>query len=108
MWTLVFSKIIRDDIDICYNYIKETLEAPQAAENLIEELIKKLDYIKVNPFARSLVQDKYLASLGIRAIKIKNYVLYYHLEAEKKTINIIRFFYKKRDWIKLLKESMMG
>jgi hypothetical protein len=45
MYTLIFSKIIHDDIDSCYRYITETLEVPKAVENLIKELIDKLEYI---------------------------------------------------------------
>ncbi|MDR2588817.1 MAG: type II toxin-antitoxin system RelE/ParE family toxin [Spirochaetales bacterium] len=107
MYALVFSKVIREDIDSSYTYIKETLEAPHAAENLIKDIVEKLEYIKKTPYARSLVHDNYLTSLGIRSIKIKNYVLYYNVEEEKKSINIIRFFYNKRDWIKLLKEKTL-
>jgi toxin ParE1/3/4 len=105
MYTLLFPKIIHDDVDSCYNYIKEKLEAPKAAEDMIRELIKKMNYIKATPFTRPLVQDNYLASLEIRSIKIKQYVLYYQIDKEKKIINAIRFLYKRRDWIKILKEK---
>jgi plasmid stabilization system protein ParE len=106
MYALIFSKIINDDVYQSYTYIKETLEASKAAEDLIEELIDKLNYIKETPFRRPLVQDKYLASLEIRAIKVKNYVLYYNVEENKKIINIIRFMYNKRDWVNVLKEIL--
>jgi plasmid stabilization system protein ParE len=105
MYTLVFSKIIHEDIDSSYTYIKKTLEAPWAAENLIKEIIEKLNYIKETPYTRPLVPEDYLASLGIRSIKIKNYVLYYTVDEKNENINLIRFFYNKRDWIKLLKEK---
>jgi len=32
-YNLAFSKIIDEDIDSCYNYINDKLEAPMAAEN---------------------------------------------------------------------------
>jgi hypothetical protein len=64
MYTLIFSKIIREDIALGYTYIKETLESPQAAADLIKEIIEKLDYIKQTPYRRPLVQDEYLASFG--------------------------------------------
>jgi plasmid stabilization system protein ParE len=105
MYTLVFSRIIHEDIDSSYIYIKETLKAPGAAENLIKEIIEKLNYIKESPYTRPLVSEGYLASLGIRSIKIKNYVLYYTVDEKNENVNVIRFFYNKRDWIKLLKEK---
>jgi hypothetical protein len=50
MYSLNFSKIIHEDIDSSYKYIAETLEAPKAAENLVEEIIQKLNYIKKHHF----------------------------------------------------------
>jgi mRNA-degrading endonuclease RelE of RelBE toxin-antitoxin system len=103
MYNLSFSKIIDEDIDSCYNYIKDKLEAPTAAENLMKDLYKKLNHIKENPFSRPLVHDKLLASLGIRSIKVKNYLLFYNVEEEKNNVNIITFMYNKRDWINIVK-----
>jgi len=108
MYTLVFSKIIDDDIDSSYNYIKDTLEAPVAAENLMKELYDKLNYIKEKPYSRPLVHDKFLASLGIRSIRVKNYLIFYNIEEDDKDnkyVNVISFMYKKRDWINILKEK---
>jgi plasmid stabilization system protein ParE len=105
VYLLNFPKIIHEDVESCYKYIKETLDAPRAAEKLIEELISKLNYLKENPYIKSLVQDSYLASLGVRSIKVKNYVVYYDINENRNTINIIRFLYNKRDWIKILKET---
>jgi len=104
MYNLSFSKIIDEDIDSCYNYIKDKLDAPMAAENLMKELYEKLNQIKENPFFRPLVHDKLLASLGIRSIKVKNYLLFYSVEEEIKNLNIITFMYNKRDWVNIVKD----
>jgi plasmid stabilization system protein ParE len=105
MYLLNFTEIIHEDIDSSYKYIAEKLDAPGVAEKLIEEIIEKLNYIKETPYTRPLVQDNYLASLGIRSIKVKNYVIYYNVDEDEKRINVIRFFYNKRNWINLLKED---
>jgi len=103
MYTLLFSKIIDADIDSNYDYIKDILESPIAAENLMKELYEKLNYIKENPYSRPLVHDEFLASLGIRSIKVKNYLLFYSIENEE-YINVLSFMYNRRDWINILKE----
>jgi len=108
MYNLIFSKIIDEDIDLCYNYIKDTLEAPMAAENLMKELYRKLDYIKEKPNSRPLVCDKILASMGIRSIKVKNHIIFYNIDTEnKRNVNVISFMYNKRDWINILKEKSL-
>jgi len=104
MFNPVFSKIIVDDIDSCYFYIKDILQAPKAAENLMKELYVKIDKLLENPFFRPLVQDKLLASLGIRSIKIKNYLLFYNVEEKINNINFITFMYGRRDWANIIKE----
>jgi toxin ParE1/3/4 len=104
MYNLTFSKIFKIDANTVHRYIKETLEAPMAAENLKKELLEKLDCIKEKPYSRPLVQDKFLASFGIRSIKVKNYLLFYNIEEEANNINAITFMYNKRDWANIIKE----
>ncbi|MCL2185498.1 MAG: type II toxin-antitoxin system RelE/ParE family toxin [Treponema sp.] len=113
MYKLIFSKLIDEDIDSCYLYIRDTLQAPMAAEKLMKELYEKLDHIREKPYSRPLVQDKLLASFGIRSIKVKNYLLFYNIEEDeaekdKKNINVITFMYSKRDWINILKETPLN
>jgi plasmid stabilization system protein ParE len=105
VYKLRFSKLFKMDIDSSYNYIKNKLEAPMAADNLIREIMEKLNKIRENPDIRPLVQDKYLAPLGYRLINVKNYAIFYIIGNDKKHIKIIRFLYNKRNWINLLKEK---
>ena len=106
MYNLKFTKIADLDIDQSYTYIKDTLEAPKAAENLFSELYEKIVDILENPYKRALVQDKYLASLGIRSLNIKKYVLYYTIDENKNTISVLRFLHLLRDRINILKGSI--
>ena len=107
MFELVFSKVFDEDIDSSYNYIKDLLESPMAASNLMKELSSKLNYLEEKPYSRPLVQDKFLASFGIRSIRVKNHIVFYIIEDEnnKRTVNILRFMYCKRDWMNILKEK---
>ena len=105
MYILKFSKLYDADVDSSYNYIRENLGAPMAAENLIREILKKLNAIKENPRIRPLVQDKYLASLGYRLISVKNYMIFYIIGEDDEHIKVIRFLYSKRNWINMLKET---
>ena len=105
MYRLRFSKLYDKDVDSSYSYIKDKLESPQAAENLIRDMLQKLEKIKVNPIIRPLVQDKYLASLGYRSINVKNYLIFYIIGDDNKHVKIVRFLYKSRNWINMLREQ---
>jgi len=112
MYRAEFSKIIKEDIDNAHNYIKKTLEAPMAADKLKMELLEQIESIKNNPYARPLVQDKYLAYLGLRSKKVNNYLLFYKIKEPdnkgKKYIYLIRFMYSKRNWVKIFKNESIN
>jgi plasmid stabilization system protein ParE len=102
MYELILSKLFDNDIDSTYEYIKDNLEAPMAAENLMKEVKQKLNYLKENPTVRPLIKDKVILALKLRSAKVKNYVIYYSVDEEKQKINLIRFLHNKRDWINIL------
>jgi plasmid stabilization system protein ParE len=108
MFTLRFSSRINDDIVSSIGYIKNTLKAPMAAESHFDELKKAYEKLKENPYIRPLVQNKYLASQGIRFIKVKNYILIYYIEEEIKEVFLYRFMYARRDWINILTNDLNG
>jgi plasmid stabilization system protein ParE len=106
MFTLTFSSRINDDIVSSIGYIKNTLQAPMAAENHVKELKKVYEKLKENPYSRPLVHDEYLASQGIRLIKVKNYILIYSVDDGNKEIFLYRFMHARRDWINILTKEL--
>jgi hypothetical protein len=50
MYKLIFGKIFREDVKSSVNYIKQTLQAPVAAERLKDEIKKAYKTIKGTPF----------------------------------------------------------
>jgi plasmid stabilization system protein ParE len=112
MYRAEFSRIIKEDIDKAHKYIKEDLEAPMAADNLKRELLEQIENIKNNPYSRPLVQDKYLAYLGLRSKKVNNYLLFYKINEPdnkgEKYVYLIRFIYNKRNWVKIFKNESIN
>jgi len=127
VYRLKISKLYDSDVDSCYDYIRDNLKNPTAADNLIANILDKLIKIQENPKIRPLVRDEYLASLGYRLITVKNYMIFYIIgettaervtasegsrSADNEHLKIVRFLYCKRDWMNILKEKtveeMMG
>ena len=106
MFTLIFSETVNNDIVSSINYIRTVLKAPMAAENHYEELKRKYEQLKENPFIRPLVYNKFLSIQGIRFIKVKNYMLIYQINEEDKTVFLYRFMYCKRDLITILTNDL--
>jgi plasmid stabilization system protein ParE len=106
MFELKFSEKYNSDIVSSILYIKETLKAPRAAENHVEEAKKKYEQLKENPFRSSLVHDKYLATKVIRLIKAKNYMIFYSVNEKANEVFLYRFMYCRRDWINILTNEL--
>jgi len=106
MFELEFSEKVNSDIVSTLKYISTVLEAPKAAENHYKELLITYEKLKKNPHRRALVQNKYLASKGIRSINVKNYVMFYKINEDANTILLYRFLYCRRDWLNILSKEL--
>ena len=105
MHQIIFAKHFQEDVKSALNYIKNTLQAPAASERLKDEIRKTYKNIKLNPLMYPVVPNVDLASMGFRFTMVKNYMLFYIVE--EKRVNIIRFLYGRRNWINILKETII-
>ena len=90
-----------DLFEIGYYIAKELLE-PIVARKTVEKIGDEIIKLEEMPFRNALVADKRLALQGIRKIIIDNYIAFYIVSEDPKTVTIIRILYGKRDWINLL------
>ena len=82
-------------------YIIFTLEAPQAALKLLDELEKSINNLKVFPLAHRLYRPIKPIQTEYRVLTVKNYLVFYVVLEE--TIEIHRIIYKKRNLSQLIK-----
>lgn len=92
-----FTEKAEEDLDAALRYIAEELNNPSAASNLAKSVFKSIDAVLVCPDMGKLVVNEYLSDKTIRRLLIDNYVLYYKVLIEEKTIYIVRFVYGKRN-----------
>lgn len=91
------------DLNNAVDYITYVLKNPQAADDLLVETGNKIEELSSFPEKFALIDDPVLKAWGIRFTIIKNYIAFYRISEETKTVDIIRFLYGKRDWRALLK-----
>ena len=88
-------------IDI-QQYITEELQSPQAAFDFVDDIEAQISKLEHMPKRFALVDDEILASKGVRLIPVKNFLIFYVVDEEAKTVNIVSVMYGKRDWMNLL------
>ena len=91
------------DMEKAADYIEYSLRNPIAADNLLSECKKAIEGLAEMPERFSLVDDSILASWGIRSFNVKNYILFYRIDKERKKVFILRFLYGRSSWKSILK-----
>jgi len=91
----------QQELNTIIEYITFTLEAPQAALNMLDELEKSINNLKLYPLAHRLYRPIKPLQAEYRVLTVKNYLVFYIVL--EKTIEIHRIIYKKRNLSQLLK-----
>ena len=103
MYSLNVTDIAEEDILVTLKYIADVLKAPKAANNLLDEIERHEEILENTPNIYPFVPDEYLAQRGLKFTRIKNYLLFYTINEDEKTVTVIRFLFARRDWKTILK-----
>ncbi|MBO7675300.1 MAG: type II toxin-antitoxin system RelE/ParE family toxin [Atopobiaceae bacterium] len=93
------------DLSSAADYIEFVLLNPQAADDLLDEAEKRIGDLSTFPEKFALVDDPALKAWGIRLAPVKNYIAFYVVSEEDRTVHVVRFLYGRRDWTAILKRS---
>jgi plasmid stabilization system protein ParE len=91
----------QQELNAIIDYITFTLEAPRAASNMLDELEKAINALKINPLAHRLYRPIRPIPTEYRVLTVKNYLVFYVVLEE--AIEIHRIIYKKRNLSQLIK-----
>ena len=101
-YSLNITDIAEEDIFTTVKYITDVLKNSMAANNLLDEIEKHEEILENTPNIYPFVSDEYLAKRGLKYVMIKNYLMFYTVDEDNKTVDVIRFLFGRRDWKKLL------
>jgi len=90
----------QQELNAIVEYIIFTLEAPQAALNLLDELEKSINNLKTFPLAHRLYRPVKPIQTEYRVLTVKNHLVFYVVLDE--TIEIHRIIYRKRNLSQLV------
>ncbi len=105
MYKVVITKPAEEDLRKAVSYIANDLKNVIAAKNLLDEVEKTINSLSEMPKRYHIVDDELLAIHGIRMVQIKNYLAFYIVREETKSVTVLRFLYARRDWLNILKNT---
>lgn len=94
--------VAEDDLDRIFQYISEQLAAPNAANNLMEDMETSIMRLGDFPYSGSPVADDFLSSRGYRKLVVKNYLVFHLIDEANKQVVIMRVLYGAQKYEDLL------
>ena len=95
MYNITYLPLAETDILDAVDYIAGKLDAPQAAQALLDELDDTVERISKYPYAHELYRTARPMRDEIRKVPVKGYVLYYAVLED--TVEIRRFLLGRRN-----------
>jgi toxin ParE1/3/4 len=94
------------DLIQIFEYISETLLMPAAAKRVYSKVKAACLSLDQSPKRGALVRFEPCRSMGIRWIPSQSYTIFFRVDDERLTVNILRILYKHREWQTLLFEEV--
>lgn len=101
-YNILITRPAEEDLYRINSYISKELLEPEIAKSMISKIAKEINFLDHMPFRNALAADERLAYKGIRKVIVDNYIIFYIVTEENKTVTIIRILYSRRNWISLL------
>ena len=102
MYKLFFLPVAKRDINGIVLYISDTLDAPQAALDLLDDLETGTEHLREFPYMCRLFDIGIPFEFEYRALPVNNYLVFYVVREDIKTVEIHRVIYAKRDMTRIL------
>lgn len=103
-YELYITRMAYLDLQEATDYIAYELFNPDAADHLQDEVEEMLRQLVSFPDKYPLASDQVLRNWKLRFVTVGNYYLFYTVREGK--IYVVRFLYKRRDWMTILKKGM--
>lgn len=92
----------KKDLMSIVSYIKDELKEPNIAKKYAKILKTEIESLEYFPQKYSIIDNEKIKDLNMRKHIIKNYIAFYRINEEKKTVNLDRIIYGASDWINKL------
>lgn len=101
-YKVIVTKDAHDDVDEALDYIANRLQNPIAAKNLLDKIEEAYNELEFNPYMYQECSNERLQGKGYRKVVVKNYIIIYCVNDNEKTVYVLRMFYGRRDYAKLI------
>ena len=96
-YSVIYSPEAKDNLKEIYSYIAFELEAPDTAEGQVNRIRKEIRSLDFMPARYAIVDWEPWRSMEMHRVPVDNFVVYYAVDDQSRTVTVIRIFYGGRD-----------
>ena len=97
MYSIEILPIAQQDLTEIARYVAVTLDSPQAAERLAEQLIDGIRSLRNLPCRRPVYHPIRNLEHEYRALRVENYLVFYWVDENPQLVTVARVIYAKSD-----------
>lgn len=101
-YRIITTKKVEADIQSNVKYIRRSLHNKTAAEKLIDDVDEAIISLGHLPHRYGLIDLGHRTNLGIRAMILRKYKIYYFIDEQKESVEILRMLHNLQDEFKEL------
>lgn len=90
---IVYTFQAQQDLKNIYEYIADSLLVPDTAHSMYQKIVQSARSLATMPERNPLYRDEPWHSQGVRFLPVKNYLLFYTINNETRTVLIVRILY---------------
>jgi len=108
MYKLLFLPVARQDMVDVAAYVSRVHANPEAAVSLAEIMVQAVNQLTQFPYAHPVYIPIRPLKQEYRKLIVRNYLVLYWVDEEAGSVTIARVLYVKRDYEKVLHETLTG
>ena len=94
---IIYTEKSEQDLVNIYRYIAIDLLVPETAKKQVERIMNAIKGLDELPLRYKLYQNEPWHSRGLRVLPVDNYLVFYTVIEEEKTVAIVRIMYGGRN-----------
>ena len=97
-YKIVVQRSAQNDLHGAWEYIAIELREPAIAARVLNKLEQAIMSLSEMPHRYAALADKLLKSKEIRRLPVENYLVFYIVQEDTKTVSVLRVLHGRRDW----------
>ena len=97
MYSVEILPVARQDLIEIVRYVTITLNSPQAAQRLADQLMDGIQSLRTLPYRRPVYHPIRNLEHDFRALRVGNYLVFYWVDEEPQLVTVARVIYAKSD-----------